>query len=97
MWDDGDGESGPHLAVSFDRDCPLHGATADPEGWAEADVEDAHFEAARLDHFERALRATMPGLMDGGLIRRAAQAGMAAEDAHYETEWREHQAARRAH
>ena len=25
MWDDGDGESGPHLAISLDERCPVHG------------------------------------------------------------------------
>lgn len=34
MWDDGNGESGPHLVIEYDALCPQHGRKADPESWA---------------------------------------------------------------
>lgn len=33
--DDGDGESGPHLVMDADEDCPVHGRAADPQAWDE--------------------------------------------------------------
>jgi hypothetical protein len=33
MYDDGDGESGPHLQVSYDEACPVHGHGAQPDRW----------------------------------------------------------------
>jgi len=35
--DDGDGESGPHLHVDADPECPRHGVEADPESWRDVD------------------------------------------------------------
>lgn len=33
MYDDGNGESGPHLCVEWDERCPQHGREAEPEKW----------------------------------------------------------------
>ena len=37
FYDDGDGESGPHLHMDADRSCPTHGVKADPDAWLDND------------------------------------------------------------
>lgn len=38
MYDDGDAENGPHLAIDPHEDCPHHGRAAFPAEWAEGDA-----------------------------------------------------------
>ena len=85
----GDGESGPHLCVDVDEQCPEHGRAACPEERAESDREGAMFEAARLVSVEHAVRRSNPGVMDASVVRALAKQSIEEEDAYYAAQYDE--------
>jgi len=74
VYDDGDGESGPHLSITYDENCPQHGRFADPEGWAEADAHERGYVLSSLHSLARGVHDTKLAVDDDvafALIQRA--------------------------